>query len=328
MLAYKKFICAAALEAGFTRARILSPFEPVSGTPRASSAKSLLVCALPYGNRHNTCMPPPASVICPGVIAPFARFNYYREAVKRLKNLSLLMRLRYGGEKRDYRIFCNSQIPEKPLALASGLGAAGRNGLVISPEAGSLFVISAMTLPVLLDADLPLKNAVENLPANEVFTLEAGPQAFPLCESCGKTPPCAAACPTGAVLGNGLIDKEKCIQWYASGHGASKFDITEIPEPVLAAWGNRLYGCAACQDACIHNTRSIQGVQTSEGALPEFIDVHRLLKLSDEEIKDMFRGTAMGLSWLGPRAIRRNAEAVLNGGYLPVFLSKKIEYAG
>jgi epoxyqueuosine reductase len=272
---------------------VLSPFEP--------PAKSLIVCALPYGNRHDTPPEKPGH----GVIAPFARFNYYREAVKRLKNLSRLVRSRYGGEKRDYRIFCNSRLPEKPLAVLSGLGAQGRNGLIISPEAGSLFVIAAMTLPVPLEADRPLHRSVED---------------FPLCAGCGLQPPCAAACPTGAALGNGLIDRAKCIQWYASGHGAS--DLTGIPRSVLAAWGNRLYGCTACQDACIHNTRPIQGVETTEGRLPASIDVRPLLTLGDAEIKDMFRGTAMGLSWLGPAAIRRNAEAVMKNGSLPVFPGK------
>jgi hypothetical protein len=28
----------------------------------------------------------------------------------------------------------------------------------------------------------------------------------------------------------------------------------------------------------------------------------------DEELKTMFKGTALGLSWLGPEGIRRNAQ--------------------
>jgi epoxyqueuosine reductase len=247
----------------------------------------------------------------PGVIAPFARFNYYREALKRMKGLSNLVRARYGGKKSDYRILCNSPVPEKPLAVACGLGAPGRNGLVISRESGSLFVIAAMTLPYSLETDPPLGSLTPA--ANR----DGEAARFPLCGNCcraGLTPPCVAACPTGAALGNGRINLERCIQWYASGHGA------EIPKPVLAVWGKRLYGCASCQDACIHNTRPIQGVQTDEGPLPEFIDVRTLLKLSDAEINAMFKGTAMGLSWLGPRAIRRNAEAVLQGALYPQIL--------
>jgi epoxyqueuosine reductase len=311
--ANKTYVCSAALDAGFTRARIFAPFEPEAllrqngqSQSRINGAKSLLVCALPYGNRHEPALP--CTGDCYGTIAPFARFNYYREAVKRMKRLSRILRTNYGGIKSDYRIFCNSSIPEKPIAAASGLGLMGRNSLIISPEAGSLFIIAAMTLPLALEADPPLAS---------------DPDEFPLCKSCGKNPPCAAACPTGAVLANGHIDRGKCIQWYASGNSppkleepclsASNLDLENIPAPVRAAWGRRLYGCVSCQEACIHNKRSIQGVQTEEGALPAFINIDELLGLSDLEIKEMFKGTAMGLSWLGPRAIRRNAEMVLAG---------------
>ena len=162
-----------------------------------------------------------------------------------------------------------------------------------------------MTLPYLLETDSPLSQPT---PENR-HDGEARWQ-FPLCGNCRsgglpETPPCVAACPTGAALGNGHINLEKCIQWYASGHGAP-----EIPAPVLEVCGNRLYGCTSCQDACFHNTRPVPGVQTDEGSLPEFIDVRALLKLSDAEIKAMFKGTAMG-PWLDPNAIKRNAEAVL-----------------
>jgi epoxyqueuosine reductase len=317
----KKFIIEAALEAGFSRARVLSPFEPDKFLRRNSGyqpvcenhlepAKSLLVCALAYGNRHENIPPPAADETCPGVIAPFARFNYYREAVKRLKKLSLFMRTRLGGEKRHYRILCNSPVPEKPLAAACGLGAAGRNGLIISPEAGQLFVIAAMTLPMFLEPDPPIDTAYGT------GGLEFA-RKFALCKGCACPPPCVLACPTGAALGNGHINRSNCIQWYASGGGISEPDIpssadTGIPPPVLAAWGNRLYGCVSCQDACIHNKRPIQGVQTSEGALPAFIDALRLVNLPDMEIKAFFHGTAMGMSWLGPEVIRRNARFVLN----------------
>jgi epoxyqueuosine reductase len=295
----REFVSRAALAAGFTAAGIISPFEPdtlsrknslsplsVSGNC-AEDAASLLVCALPYGNIDNA-VPPHET--CLGVIAPFARFNYYRESVNRMKSLPRLMRSRYGGEKKHYRIFCNSSVlPEKEAAIACGLGALGRNGLVINSVSGSLFVIAAMTLPVVIETGPPITDG----------------RTFPFCASCGDPPPCVAACPTGAARGDGTINVERCIQWYASGHG------TAIPAPVLAAWGNRLYGCVSCQEACIHNKRPIRGIQTFHGALPPFVDVRSLLKLSDTEIKTLFKGTAMGLSWLGPQAIRRNALAVL-----------------
>jgi epoxyqueuosine reductase len=313
MRQYKKIVCSAALDAGFTCARIFAPFNPdmfidQGEKPRyGTGAGSLLVCALPYGNQHDAAMPP--ADVCPGIIAPFARFNYYREAVKRLKLLAGHLRMRYGGVKGGYRIFCNSPLPEKLIARESGLGAVGRNSLIINAESGSLFIIAAMALPVTLETDLPISAPQSNFCASGAA--DAGVRDFPLCTGCGENPPCAAACPTGAALGNGYIDRAKCIQWYASGHSGSNYDADEIPADVRALWGNRLYGCTSCLDACIHNKRPIKGVQTDEGPLPAFIDARELLRLSDCEIKTLFKGTAMGLSWLGAKAVRRNAEMIL-----------------
>lgn len=292
----KKLIIKAALNTGFVRARILGAREfPASFSSANISANyrpdspSLLVTALPYGqDEAPPCRAPELS------IAPFARRNYYREAVKRLQKLARDFRERYGREnpeyvlKRHYRVFCNSPVPEKPLAVACGLGVMGRNGLIITPEAGSLVIIAALTLPFPLEGDGPLTGE------------EAGH-----CEKCGIPSPCMAACPTGAVRGNGVISPEKCVQWYASGNGE------KIPPEVAANWGNRLYGCTACQDACVRNRRSVPAAACREGPLPPFLNGEELLELSDEELKARFRGSAMGLSWLSPGVIRRNIRTAL-----------------
>lgn len=310
----KEAIIKAALEAGFVRARILetsgicrpredptpSSFakDPAAPTRNAAAnyrpdAPCLLVTALPYG-RDDTPPRPPPNLPAMLSIAPFARRNYYREAVKRLKRLARDFRDRYGREnpeyalKRHYRIFCNSPVPEKPLAVACGLGVMGRNGLIITPEAGSLVILAALTLPFPLEGDGPLTG-----------------EDSAYCEKCGPPPPCAAACPTAAVYGNGGINPERCVQWYASGNGES------IPPEVAAKWGNRLYGCTACQDACVRNRRPVPAAACSEGPLPPFMDGEELLRLSDEELKVRFRGSAMGLSWLNPGVIRRNIRTAL-----------------
>ncbi|MDR1955298.1 MAG: iron-sulfur protein [Treponema sp.] len=287
--ALKAALCERVLDAGFVRVRILAPFDP-SATPGVpeqyrAGAPSLLIAALPYGNMHEP-LPFVAGV---AVIAPFARRNYYREGVQRLQRLGSDVRSQYGGKKSDFRILCNSPVPEKPLALAAGLGVLGRNGLISTPEAGSLSIIAAMTLPFPLEGD----------------GLEPGIRSdhpFPRCVGCDPVcPPCVAACPTKALPGDGTLDRKRCIQWYASGHG------TEIPPVVVRNWGNRLYGCTECQDACIHNQGPIQGVASAEGPLPAYLDPLALLSLSDGELKARFKGTALGFSWLGPQGIRRNA---------------------
>ncbi|GHV72181.1 hypothetical protein AGMMS49928_28350 [Spirochaetia bacterium] len=274
-----------ALAAGFFRVSFLSPFVSVN----TQGAPSLLTAALVYGNCFSDELSPGSGPDLPrAFIAPFARRNYYREAVKRLQGLSKEFRSKFGGEKSDFRILCNSPVPEKPLAAASGLGALGRNGLILTKEAGSLFIIAAMTLPWELPGD------------------DATPEGFPLCSLCDPLhPPCAASCPTGAVRGDGTLTLSKCIQWYASGHG-------DVPEEVRRWWGKRLYGCTECQDACVWNRQIIKGVETAEGPLPAFFDPQELLDMDDESLKKRFRGTALGLSWLGPAVIKGNASRVLH----------------
>jgi epoxyqueuosine reductase len=280
------------LDAGFVRVRFLAPFEPEqffkSGRSGAAipenyrqGSPALALAALPYGNGQAKAGENGGGK---AFIAPFAQRNYYREAVKRLQKTALKLRSHYGGEKSDYRILCNSPIPEKPLAIACGLGSLGRNSLVITREAGSLVILAALTLPFSVETDMP--------------------ETFSPCSRCSSgTPPCALACPTGA-LRNGVLDRERCIQWYASGNG------NKAPDEAAQKWGNRLYGCTACQDACIENRRPIPGIQTDEGPLPESFEIEELLALSDDELKARFKGTAMGLTWLGPAAIRRNVRMI------------------
>jgi epoxyqueuosine reductase len=276
------------LQAGFVRVRLLAPFDPPVSTCR-QGAPSLLTAALPYGNQHPRQEPPGEGPF--GYIAPFAQRNYYREAVKRLRGLAREFRSRYGGKKSDFRILCNSPVPEKPLAVSCGLGVPGRNGLVITREAGSLIVIAAMTLPYELPGDAALGPAA----------------AFPDCGGCDRdNPPCKQACPTGAVRGDGSLDLYRCVQWYASGKG------DHVPEEIARNWGMRLYGCTACQDACPWNRHPIPGAVTGEGPLPAYGDCRELLACTDGELAARFKGTALGLSWLGPRAIRRNARMVCN----------------
>jgi epoxyqueuosine reductase len=302
----KEAICRAALEAGFVRARILAPFEPPAGRPAIAAnyrqgAPSLLVTALPYGNQGQAATPEPGFAL----IAPFARRNYYREAVKRLQGLGAAFRSQYGGKKTDYRILCNSPVPEKPLALACGLGAPGRNSLVITPEAGSLVILAGMTLPFALDPDTPLTGP-PGAALSAAASTTTSPEPFPFCGGCNRDhPPCVSACPTGAVRGDGTLNLERCMQWYASGKGET------VPEKVARHWGRRLYGCTWCQDACVHNQRPIPGAMTGEGTLPAIFDCEELLSLPDETLKARFQGTALGLSWLGPKAIRRNARMAL-----------------
>ncbi|AEJ20587.1 epoxyqueuosine reductase [Gracilinema caldarium] len=291
------YIRTEAYDKGFSRVRFLSPYNPgtifnrLDGTDNHwKGAPSLLVVALPYGNSGIA-----GALGQPSTIAPFARRNYYAEAVTRLKDVAKNVRARFGGQRSDYRILCNSPVPEKPLALLCGLGWLGKNSLIITPEAGSLVIIAAMTLPFQLPGDSPLSG---------VF-LGARALAFPACKVCGDSPACMNACPTKALSGDGTVQTDRCIQWYASGNG------TTVPNFVADVWENQLYGCTYCQDACPYNKKKIKGSDTERGKLPEFFTAEWVLSSSDESIRKAVQGSALGMQWLGPVSLRRNASLVL-----------------
>jgi epoxyqueuosine reductase len=311
------YIRTVAHDKGFSRVRFLSPYNTatifgVQSTPdnHWEGAPSLLVVALPYGN---------SGIAGPQVqaltIAPFARRNYYAEAVSRLKDLAKTLRGKFGGQRSEYRILCNSPVPEKPIALLCGLGWPGKNSLIITPEAGSLVIIAAMTLPFQLPGDAPLPGvfpeSAEVLSASLKRSMDDSSHinthtiAFPACKVCGDNPACMNACPTGAIAGDGTVKTERCIQWYASGHG----DV--VPHFVADAWENQLYGCTYCQDVCPYNKKAIKGIETDRGKLPDYVTVEWILTASDEAIKNAIRGSALGMQWLGPKALRRNAQLVL-----------------
>jgi epoxyqueuosine reductase QueG len=172
-----------------------------------------------------------------------------------------------------------------------GLALPARNSLLLTKDFGSLFVIGILTTPFEIEGTAS----------------KAQTTPFPLCVNCDEeNPPCKKACPTGAVTGGGNIIKEKCMQWYLSGHEK------EIPQFIKDNLHGKLYGCTHCTDACIYNKKPIMGESCDIGVLSAVLDAKEIAAASDAELKAMFHKTALGMSWLCPTGIRRNAKNLWN----------------
>jgi epoxyqueuosine reductase len=258
----------------------------------------LVICALPYCNTSaaNAGTASAGSAYATGdggfvTIAPFARFNHYKEAVRRLQGVVKKLHEKYGDAftKKNCRIFCNSRLSEKELAVKSGLGFRGKNSLVLTREAGSRFALAGIVFPPTCPTTADIKTEQRS---------SVSPGNFPLCGNCSS---CVDSCPTGALKGDGAVCLERCIQWYASGNGGT------VPEPVAAKWGDTLYGCTKCQDCCPYNRTALQGVETALGALPARIPAAKILAMSDEQLRAFFKGTTLDAAWLTPTTLRRNA---------------------
>jgi epoxyqueuosine reductase QueG len=294
-------LAAAAMDQGFQRVRWLRAADlPPSVREHpglAALGDGLYLLAALSCHREE-----PDDLSAPGdphaLVAPFARRNYYREAVARLKRVTAAAgvnpapdggRPAGSSEPAAPRLFANSRLPEKPLAAACGLGFLGSHSLVIAPELGSAFLIAGAFLPASRVPAPALEQASDPpLPGG----LEAG-------GACGQCRACIPACPVGAITAPGVVDPERCLPSLST-------RLAAWPPEAREAWGFRLYGCQSCQDACPHNRGLRLRTATERGEIGPSVPLGRLLSGGEEGVREMFRGTALGLAWIRPAALLRN----------------------
>lgn len=131
----------------------------------------------------------------------------------------------------------------KPLAVRSGLGEFGRNGLVSVGKHGTRAALQA----ILLGADIE----TTDLPVRALSDL---------CKDCRA---CANACPTQALNGDGNIDLARCLRAQPEGEA--------FPVHLRKQLGASILGCDICQRSCPRNA------QVSEIPVPE--DLSHALRL-------------------------------------------------
>jgi len=150
------------------------------------------------------------------------------------------------------RVFVDSApVLEKAWAAKSGLGWVGKNSNLISKQKGSFFFLAELILDLNLDAD-------------SIVT-----------DHCGTCTACIDACPTGAIVGDKIVDGSKCISYFT----------IELKENVPSEWKEKLdgwaFGCDVCQDVCPWNRFSIHHNE------PRFFAEPERLNLSKNEWKEM-----------------------------------------
>jgi epoxyqueuosine reductase len=250
-------------------------FDPRVHLP---DAQSVIVCAHNYYSRTaNDAARPYVSVYARGE-------NYHTVLGDKFGILCDKMRalapqyssLRPGQSCVRTKIFVDaSPISEKVFAVKAGIGFMGRNGMVIIPKRkngrknetfGSFFFLGLVITNLKMEPDSP---------------------GIGTCGQCRK---CIDACPTDAIVGDGIIDATRCISYHTTQNKG------DIPEEFASAMGNMIFGCDICQQVCPYNN----GVSPSEE--PRFLpdpgmaapDLTRLIDISEAEFERRFANNCIG----------------------------------
>lgn len=121
-----------------------------------------------------------------------------------------------------------TKLPQKQLAVKSGLARYGKNNITYIDGMGSFHVLMSFYT----DLDL----------------LTDSWQAAEIDSDCTNCSVCLKNCPTGAISTNRfLINAEKCMTFI------NEYGDYDFPEWVKPEWHNSLIGCMSCQLKCPKN---------------------------------------------------------------------------
>ena len=178
-------------------------------------ARSVICLAVGYAGQDR-----PAGGV---LVARYARGRDYHKVLKK-RCRRLMDQIRGIAGEFEGRAFVDSgPVAERALAAAAGLGWIGRNGCLVVPGLGSYVLLCEIVCNLSLVPDGPIASQ---------------------CEDCGA---CVSACPTGAIMEEGLVDCRRCISYLTIENRG------EIAPDLRPLMGPRVFGCDTCQEACPHN---------------------------------------------------------------------------
>jgi epoxyqueuosine reductase len=220
-------------------------------------ARSLIIVAVPQPQTRVTFAWNGKSI--PVIVPP--TYLHSKRTDKQVEDLLGEILGRHG-----YRV-TQARLPQKLLAVHSGLGAYGKNNICYVDGMGSFH------RPVAFYSDFPCQE--DNW--QEVHMMEA-------CQRCSA---CLRKCPTGAITSERfLLHAERCITFRNEKPGDVPF-----PKWIDPSWHNCLVGCLDCQTICPQNRDVLQwideGAQFSQEETALFLEGVSLDQLPAATVKKL-----------------------------------------
>lgn len=202
-----------------------------------------------------------------GWISRYAWGSDYHDVLR--SGLERLVERLQARQPFEYKI-CVDTAPllERAYARLAGLGWIGKNSCLINQQSGSWFFLGELLVSLSIEPDSPAP------------------------DRCGTCTRCIDACPTGAFVPSSEVggppyglDSRLCISYFTIElRGA-------VPAKYRAEIGNHVFGCDICQDVCPWNTRSPISSEPAFTAHQFAPPLEKLANLTEEEFRDMFRGS-------------------------------------
>jgi epoxyqueuosine reductase len=170
---------------------------------------------------------------------------------------------------------------EREHAQRAGLGAVGKNTLLIERGVGSWLLLGEIITTLKLEPSQPARP-----------------------DPCGSCTRCIDACPTGAIT-PWSVDATKCISYLTIEHRSL------VNEDLFPGAGGWIFGCDICQEVCPHNgPRRIGGrhaPETHDAYAPrrDGFGLLEVLNWTEDDRRDAFSRSALKRAKLS--MMKRNA---------------------
>jgi epoxyqueuosine reductase len=248
-------------------------------------AQSVICVALNY--RPVKPWPPPASSEnFFGVVADYALYeDYHRFMKKKLRELALFISALASTGFKFKICVDSSPLAERALAARAGLGIIGKNCMLINPALGPQLFLAEIITNLQLQPGKPTPTSGD-------------------CSNCNS---CIAACPMGALQGDGLFDAGRCINYLTIEYKG------QIPSEFACKFANHLVGCDECVHVCPYYQKAPPCRNGSFKFYPDraYLDLHQLLNMSKADF-DAKLAADSPLKHVGLERLKRNARICLS----------------